>query len=337
MILTIAIPTYNRNETLKKSIVHLLPQITPDCQLVIQDNHSDTPVAESVNNICKCYPGVSVKIVRHRWNLGATANILRCLEVCETEWIWILGDDDIVAAGAVDTVLKNVSNNDDSIYFSFLTQAHKDTGARRLSYRSRGRSEFIQMLDCAHLLNFMSCSVWRAEPFRQHISTGFDYAYSMGWTFALLLTTLRDSEVVVFSNEVLVLKSTISPIVNRWSFRRFLLGWPTLLEINLSKTEGRILGRKLLGRMITPETIAAYLLVDQTKYACPDRFLTYDLVKGRIAPYKIHRLSWLRFAIYRLLFIKPELGWSIVRRAIQVANRLGVKSIDLSDMEGRAA
>ena len=51
MKLTIAIPTYNRNEILKANLEKLLPQVTDECNVVIFDNCSDTPVKEVIEEV----------------------------------------------------------------------------------------------------------------------------------------------------------------------------------------------------------------------------------------------------------------------------------------------
>jgi glycosyltransferase involved in cell wall biosynthesis len=335
MKLTIAIPTFNRNATLKESLQSLLPQLTPECQLLILDDHSDVPVAETLRTTLASFPPQQVKIIRHRWNIGLVANVLRCFELCETDWIWIPGDDDIVTPDAVATVLSQMANARDAIYLSFLTEAQRQAGTRPAPWRAQGRTSFIKEVDMVHQINFMSCSVWRTEPFRQHLRDAYYHSYAGGWSFALLLTALRDTDAVVFSNEALVLKSSIAPVALRRSYRRQMLGWPTLLEISLTSEERRILSRKMLA-LFSPENVTAYILADQAKHDWPDKYLYYDLAKGRIGPYKVHPFALLRFALYRLLFIHPKSGWKVVRCLINAANRLGLKSIDLSDLEGRS-
>ena len=96
MKLTIAIPTYNRNEILKANLEKLLPQVTDECNVVIFDNCSDTPVKEVIEELVNTYPDINISIVRNRYNIGMTANILKCFEQCSDTWLWILGDDDEV-------------------------------------------------------------------------------------------------------------------------------------------------------------------------------------------------------------------------------------------------
>ena len=56
MRLTVAIPTYNRNATLKATLEHLLPQWNERCKLLILDNHSDVPVEETLRDLLAAYP-----------------------------------------------------------------------------------------------------------------------------------------------------------------------------------------------------------------------------------------------------------------------------------------
>src|SRR5262245_2262452 len=92
--LTIAIPTFDRNDLLCTHVTRLLPQLTPEVRLTILDNSSPRPVSEDLARLLEKNSEAKVDIVRHQFNIGAAANILRCIELCQTPWIWILGDDD---------------------------------------------------------------------------------------------------------------------------------------------------------------------------------------------------------------------------------------------------
>jgi glycosyltransferase involved in cell wall biosynthesis len=58
--LTISIPTYNRNEKLRRSVELLLPQLTEGVQLRIFDNGSSTPVTETIKDILASNSQISV-------------------------------------------------------------------------------------------------------------------------------------------------------------------------------------------------------------------------------------------------------------------------------------
>lgn len=87
MKLTIAIPTFNRNEILEKHIQFLLPQISEECTLLIIDNCSMVSVENTIGYLLSKYPLLNYKIIRNKVNIGGNANILRCVELCETEWL----------------------------------------------------------------------------------------------------------------------------------------------------------------------------------------------------------------------------------------------------------
>jgi hypothetical protein len=280
------------------------------------------------------YPNVDMRIIRNRWNIGLVANVLRCFENCDTEWIWVPGDDDIMTPDAVHSVLAVMQEYPNACYLNFLTEGLKSSSFRRSTFVTRGLSEFAQRMESAHHVNFMSCSIWRTETFGRVLAAGFHNAYSNGWTFALLLSALKETSEVVFSDKAVVQLVTTAPHTTRWSYRKFVLGWVTLLEIACSRRDRMCLAKKML-RLYSPENVTAYLLADAAVNAWTDRFLYYDLAAGRLLPYRVHFLGRFRFALYRPLFLAPKFGWRLVRTVIVTANRLGLKHVDLADMEGR--
>lgn len=106
--LTIAIPTYNRSKYLVRLLDSLRPQMEEarhqfSIELLISDNAStdDTPeVVEAFRHI-----SVPYRTFRNETNLGADANILQCFSEAAGQYVWIIGDDDIVLPGALLAVL----------------------------------------------------------------------------------------------------------------------------------------------------------------------------------------------------------------------------------------
>ena len=115
-ILTIAIPTYNRPDKIKKQVLSLIPQLTDETRLVIIDNSSDVEVASLFNDIDL---PINVVVVRNKCNIGADANIAKCFELCETKWLWTLSDDDILDNNAVKQVLCDIKKHQDFIFINY--------------------------------------------------------------------------------------------------------------------------------------------------------------------------------------------------------------------------
>lgn len=80
-MLTIIIPTYNRQSLVLANVRLLLPQVQALCRLIVLDNHSDVPVQDILQSGLPSESLAKVEVIRHRANLGAGANVLRCFEL----------------------------------------------------------------------------------------------------------------------------------------------------------------------------------------------------------------------------------------------------------------
>jgi hypothetical protein len=50
-----------------------------------------------------------VEVIRHKTNIGGDANFQRCFELCNTPYIWMLGDDDKIENNALEIILKEIA------------------------------------------------------------------------------------------------------------------------------------------------------------------------------------------------------------------------------------
>ncbi len=87
---TIGIPTYNRSALLRRAIESVLAQHYPHFALLVSDNASDDDTAEVVRSFSD--PRISYRPLER--NIGRAANFNRLIELAETEYVLILGDDD---------------------------------------------------------------------------------------------------------------------------------------------------------------------------------------------------------------------------------------------------
>lgn len=134
-ILTIAIPTYNRPEQIFTQVMNIVPQLTDEVRLIVQDNHSDNPVEllfdEQVRKKCI--------FLRNKHNIGADANIAKCFDLCETPWLIVLGDDDPLEDYAVETILNDIKNAEAQTVFLNYDEKQK--------YVAHGLDEFLAHCD----------------------------------------------------------------------------------------------------------------------------------------------------------------------------------------------
>ena len=130
--LSIIIPTYNRSELLQQQVRRILPQLNSDVELILIDNKSDYDVFSLFSETeLKRF-----KIIVNNINIGGAANIAKCFEICETDWLWTLSDDDLIASDAVETVLSHLEEKDNTVMVNYY-----DGG----SFISSGLDEFAEM------------------------------------------------------------------------------------------------------------------------------------------------------------------------------------------------
>jgi glycosyltransferase involved in cell wall biosynthesis len=87
---TVGIPTYNRSRLLERSIASVLRQSYRRFTLVVSDNASDDDTAAVVSSFRD--PRVVYRPLQ--CNIGRAANTNRLIELAETEFMVLLGDDD---------------------------------------------------------------------------------------------------------------------------------------------------------------------------------------------------------------------------------------------------
>jgi hypothetical protein len=125
-MLTIAIPTYNRNAEVKATLEILKKADAIDqVQVLLVDNCSDLPVKIYLDNE-RFEVDSNIKIVRNQGNVGLGGNIIQCFLHCKTEWMWLLGDDDKPFSNSITQILKVIQEVQDHVFLvKFNSKAGK--------------------------------------------------------------------------------------------------------------------------------------------------------------------------------------------------------------------
>ncbi len=96
-LLTIAIPTYRRPNTLAEAVQSALSQdVEHPFEVVVVDNDPESAGHEAPLAEVPAIFGANMRYLRNRQNLGMCGNSNRCVEVARGQWITILHDDDLV-------------------------------------------------------------------------------------------------------------------------------------------------------------------------------------------------------------------------------------------------
>lgn len=121
-ILNIAIPTFKRPDQLKECINSIAQQIDPknnEVSITIYDDSMTTinnEVIDSVRSNFGC-----ITYVKNARNFGIDGNIENCLSHGNSEYVLVLGEDDILLPGAISKALELIEKlHPDIIYTSYF-------------------------------------------------------------------------------------------------------------------------------------------------------------------------------------------------------------------------
>ena len=180
-ILTIAIPTYNRAAKLQAQLERLVPQLTPEVRLCIYDNASldntQAVVANFVSRGVSCFQATI--------NYGAHRNFFRAFEECQTEWLWILSDDDLVTETAVADLLANL--NHPSADFIHINSGYRPHTQEKLV------PDVVSMFEYANVANLLwiTGGIYRINSFRPQFRLYTDASFTCGPHLVMLLSLLE--------------------------------------------------------------------------------------------------------------------------------------------------
>jgi hypothetical protein len=113
-LLTIGIPTWNREVALGEQISAIEANMTRDVELLICDNGSDDNTWSALEAIVKA-TSRRVRCIRNGTNLGADVNYLRIHEAATGEWTWLTGDDDPIDFSHLPAIVSALSSTGSTI------------------------------------------------------------------------------------------------------------------------------------------------------------------------------------------------------------------------------
>lgn len=181
-LLSIAIPTYNRAVRLKNLLDSIAPQaikLGSEVEICISDNNSPDNTREVVMNFKEKYPGL-IKYNENKENIGGDKNFLKVLEMSRGDFVWLFGDDDLMADGGLNEVISFIKNNKkEKIGLVFVrTESYffdKKTGQKTVwsNKLDKNKPEIFKM-DKKEIIGmsfpeiaFMSALVFNNKPLKQ--------------------------------------------------------------------------------------------------------------------------------------------------------------------------
>lgn len=113
-LLSLCIPTYNRAAYLVTLLESILPQLTPQVEVVVSDNASTDSTKSLVAAFAKKMPSLSYSCLPE--NQGPDHNFLHVVERAQGQFCWLLGSDDALYPGAIARLLSEISRHTADLY-----------------------------------------------------------------------------------------------------------------------------------------------------------------------------------------------------------------------------
>lgn len=149
---TIAIPTYNRPIQLERALKSALKQSTR-AKIIIVDNCSNDKYFSAIELLVKKYESEDISLYRNYKNLGMFGNFNICLNLCNTQWITFLCDDDELTEDCVKNFLRTKKPNSFVGAVRLSSINTNDSLMRRFALRILGLSKKLKKISYAsHIL-----------------------------------------------------------------------------------------------------------------------------------------------------------------------------------------
>jgi glycosyltransferase involved in cell wall biosynthesis len=123
--ISICIPTYNRADSLANclnSIAIAAKKYVGRFEVCVSDNGSDEDTSDTVKKASK---SLEINFHRNETNVGIPRNFIQVVSMAKGEFVWLIGDDDLLLPDTFDRLLPLLDDNK-GIDFFYLNSFHLD-------------------------------------------------------------------------------------------------------------------------------------------------------------------------------------------------------------------
>jgi hypothetical protein len=216
-MLTIAIPTFNRHEKLLKTLnnLYLFKGKFPIIVLII-DNFSTPPVSEYLAE--KKYSGFDyTKIYRNNGNIGASANLLLSFVYAVSDWMWLLGDDDLPLSNCLNSIFNEIEKAHEN---DFLIKFNSPAGDfPDFDTTISNEKEFIKF--CTNFryysnMLFISNSIFRVNSMQRNLHIMFEYTNTLAPHIIGILKNVSQNKCIKIVNNLITEHGITEEVERKW-------------------------------------------------------------------------------------------------------------------------
>lgn len=224
-MLTFAIPTWNRVDKVQKCIDSILAQIMDDSiKIAVYDDCSTDDTREILKSYQEKHPQTFYyKLGTER--KGVSHSFYNTFHMPETEWTWIMGDDDMLAPGGLAVVLNIIKTGK----YSMIHGAETTRCANTNSIYPGTLLDLSCSIGFLDVTGFMSCNIIKSALLRKgYESKNMDIYSKASFAHSLVMMEVLANEMCVFADIPIVElqdhKQT-EETIRRWTEYKICMGY----------------------------------------------------------------------------------------------------------------
>lgn len=219
--LTFAIPTWNRQREVTVCVESIASQIKETIRhvtIIVQDDCSTDGTRQAIEDLQAKYPFIQYRCTEKRTDYSAAFRSL--FTVADSEWVWTFGDDDMLMPGALDKMLKVLTDTD--CEFIHVAETGREAGSGKM-YKGT-LLNLCNSFGWLDMTGFITGNVIKCDRLREvAASPRWDfYAKSAFVHSCAFLEVLRDSQCALLDVPLIATqnKTQTQESIDRWAADR---------------------------------------------------------------------------------------------------------------------
>lgn len=210
--------TYNRAEHLRTTLARLAASPFRDTRITILDNASTDATPAVTAEFASRFP--HYEVIRHRYNIGLSGNLLRAFELSEGRYTWVLADDDQLNPVDISDIHEVMATESaDVISLAIFGRTERSAG-KLYTYKEAIR-DGIYFFGCCSLI---TNTIFRTSLLDSRVMhQGYRLAPTLFPQFPLLTKLAVENRRLYCAREIVITKTEKD--APPWSVGSLWLGW----------------------------------------------------------------------------------------------------------------
>lgn len=218
--------TFNRSQNLRETLQSLANSFLKDVSITILDNCSTDVTRSVAESFQSCFR--NLEIITHSVNIGASANLLRAVELSTSKYLWILCDDDFIDIKNFEDVIDILNEGEvDLIHVGAHPQKEWICGGSKLTPRELSLHGYPYF----KFSSFLPCNIFKADVFKnEYLISGYKNIVNDYPHMPFLVDHYRKDKSVYISKNQIVIARTDGQSYNRQHWFKWWMRTSELLE-----------------------------------------------------------------------------------------------------------